>query len=203
MDLWIDLETRCRLDLKQVGLHRYAEEAEIIITAWAWNATPPTVQEGPPDEGLEQAIAIADRVMAHNAEFDCTILEEHGIWVPFEKRYCTMAQAHRHGLPGGLEKLCEIFRIEDALAKQKDGRELMQIFCKPRKDGGWNDKHSHPNEWARFLRYGGSDSPFSIPSRVPSMASIATTVLLSPRQLPANRGASGKKGEETAQNCRI
>lgn len=157
MDLWVDLETRCRLDLKQVGLHKYAETAEILLNAYAWNAMPPTVEEIFNRDEMQYAVNQATRVCAQNAEFDCTILERHDVWVPFEKRYCTMAQAHRHGLPGGLEKLCQIFRIEDALKKQADGRELILLFCKPRKDGSWATAETHPNEWVRFKRYAGSD----------------------------------------------
>jgi len=68
-----------------------------------------------------------------------------------------MAMARFHGLPGGLEKLCEIFKLPQDKAKDKRGYELIQLFCIPRKDGGWNDRHSHPKQWIEFLGYGAQD----------------------------------------------
>ena len=57
----------------------------------------------------------ADEIWAHEAGFDRTILETTDWWpkVPLEKWRCTAALARMHGLPGGLDKLCQIFRVKD------------------------------------------------------------------------------------------
>ena len=77
--------------------------------------------------------------------------------VPLEKWRCTAALARMHGLPGGLDKLCQIFKVKDNEAKDKAGYDLIQLFCKPKSDGTYNDRHSHAEEWAAFLRYGAGD----------------------------------------------
>ena len=96
----------------------------------------------------------ADEIWAHGAEFETTILPR---LAPQAKWRCTMALARMHGLMGGLDKLCEIFKIPHEEAKDERGCELIQLFCVPRKDGGYNDRHSHPKEWAEFREYGASD----------------------------------------------
>ena len=155
--LWIDCETRSRIELKGSGVHRYAEDVEVTVTAWAVNDGPVHVGEGIPDAFLEEA-ARCDLGIAHNAEFDRTVLSTVHPWLGLDfPWYCTMAQARRHGLPGGLDKICEVLRIRDGLAKHKEGRALIMLFCKPRPDGTWADKTTHPAEWARFLAYAGSD----------------------------------------------
>jgi DNA polymerase len=62
-----------------------------------------------------------------------------------------------HGLPGSLQKLCAIFKLPESQSKSSGGKNLIDIFCKPRKDGKYNDRHSHPKEWSEFLGYGAQD----------------------------------------------
>ena len=49
------------------------------------------------------------------------MLETTDWWpeVPLEKWRCTAAMARMHGLPGGLDKLCKIFKVKDDEAKDK------------------------------------------------------------------------------------
>ena len=71
-----------------------------------------------------------------------------------------MAQALAHSLPGGLDKLCEIFNIAEDKAKIKDGKALIQLFCKPRPKKQKlrrATRETHPDEWARFIEYGVND----------------------------------------------
>jgi DNA polymerase len=102
----------------------------------------------------------ADEIWAHVYEFDRTMLETQPWWqalkVPASKWSCTAALSRMHGLPGGLDKLCTIFKLPPDQAKL-DGKDHIQMFCKPRKDGKYNDRHSHPKEWSEFLAYGGRD----------------------------------------------
>jgi DNA polymerase len=55
-----------------------------------------------------------------------------------------------------LEKLSDIFKL-GLEGKDDRGHELIMIFCVPNKAGGFNDKHSHPKQWAEFLEYGATD----------------------------------------------
>ncbi len=157
MKLWLDIESRSRVPIRQ-GHKKYWTDGEIILLQWAIDDGPVTVEEYPSLELLDAADA-ADEIWAHGADFDRSGVETTKWWssVPLGKWRCTMALARMHGLPGGLDKLCEIFKIPVDEAKDKRGRELIQLFCVPRKDGRYNDKHSHPKEWAEFLSYGSQD----------------------------------------------
>ena len=106
-----------------------------------------------------QAADAADEIWAHEASFDRTMLNTTKWWpiVPLERWRCTAAMARMHGLPGGLDKLCEIFKVKENEAKDKLGKEWIALFSKPMQDGSYRDRHSHPNEWAQFLSYAGQD----------------------------------------------
>ena len=43
MKLWLDLETFSEADLKEVGTYRYADEARVLLFAYAIDEAPPTV----------------------------------------------------------------------------------------------------------------------------------------------------------------
>jgi DNA polymerase len=43
-----------------------------------------------------------------------------------------MVQALAHGLPGALGALCEVLGVPQDKAKDKEGKALIQLFCKPR-----------------------------------------------------------------------
>lgn len=158
MILWYDTETFSPVDIKR-GLAKYATEVEVIIATWAVDDGPVQAWDmtaGPPPGDLLEAAAFCDQVRAHNAQFDeCVTAASHpelsallaGKW------YCTMAQALRHGLPGGLDKLCQVMRVDEG---KLDGREFINTFCKLVK-GKRNTRHSHPAEWARGLEYAKQD----------------------------------------------
>lgn len=157
MNLWIDCETRSSVPIKH-GVAKYATCVEVILVQWALDDGPVFVTEGE-DQELAHAAERADEIWAHNAEFDRTVLETTAWWplVPLEKWRCTAALARMHGLPGGLEKLCKIVKLPQDQAKDMRGHQLIQTFCIPRADGKYNDRHSHPKQWAEFLGYGDQD----------------------------------------------
>ncbi|MFI4971678.1 MAG: hypothetical protein ACHP7H_03275 [Hyphomicrobiales bacterium] len=108
---------------------------------------------------LVSAAYKADEVWAHGSEFDRAMLETTSWWpkIPLTKWRCTMALVRMHGLPGGLDKLSTIFKLPASEAKDKRGHELIMLFCVPREDGHYNDRHTHPREWGEFLSYAGQD----------------------------------------------
>jgi DNA polymerase len=159
--LWIDCETRGP-NFSQ-GLAVYAQTVEVIMVQWAVDDGPIEVIDmtrKTVDVGyLFSAALKADEIWAHEAAFDRTMLGTTDWWpkVPLEKWRCTAALARMHGLPGGLDKLCQIFKVKDNETKQANGRALIQLFCKPCADGSYNDRQSRPTEWTQFLSYGGAD----------------------------------------------
>lgn len=164
--LWIDLETRASVPIKH-GHKKYATTVEVLQVHWAWGDDPVTIEDltaHPPSAALLEAAEEAKNdpnveVWAHGAGFDRTCLETTEWWpeVPLHRWRCTMALARMHGLPGALEKLSGIFRLPPEKAKDERGKDLIQLFCVPRKDGKYNDRKSHPKQWATFLSYGGQD----------------------------------------------
>ena len=159
MDLYIDLETYCSVPINH-GTHAYAAKAEVMLWAWAVDDGPVTVQERLLDD-LRYGIDQADNVIFHSKDdFDRIVLQYQGVHIPHEKVWNTAVQALSHGLPAGLDALCGIFKLPEALAKQKSGKQLIQLFCKPRPKNAKLDratKETHPEQWAEFVSYAGSD----------------------------------------------
>lgn len=161
MKLWLDLETRSPIPIKR-GVALYSTKVEIIMAQWAIDDGPVTVEDltgsPPPSRKLLVAAQRADEIWAHGAEFEQHALDTVHWWplIDLSKWRCTMALARMHGLPGGLEKLCTILKLGE-LGKDHRGQALIQLFCIPRKDGGYNDKYTHPKEWEEFKQYGGTD----------------------------------------------
>ncbi|MBE2173113.1 DNA polymerase I [Acinetobacter oleivorans] len=163
--LWLDLETYCEVPIKN-GTHAYAEQVEIIVFAWAFNDGPVYVEDltknEPSKELIEHLHNESVTLIAHNSHFDRTVLRHayHGAPLKIERWQDTMVQALSHSLPGSLDSLCEIFKIDQDKAKDKAGKQLIQLFCKPRPA---NQKlrratsETHPLEWARFLDYAKND----------------------------------------------
>lgn len=164
MKLWIDVETRGK-NFKY-GNSKYALTVEVIMAQYAIDDGPITVIDctDPADftlkvSGLIKAARQAKEIWAHEAGFDRRMLNTTEWWpeIPLTTWRCTAALARMHGLMGGLDKLCKVFNIGDAEAKDASGVNWIKLFSTPKKDGTFNDRHSHPLEWDLFLLYGGSD----------------------------------------------
>jgi DNA polymerase len=159
MILYLDLETFCEVPINH-GTHAYAEAAEVMLTQYAIDNGEPVVKEGLAEE-LPMLIDMADIVVTHTKDgFDRVVLHYQGIDIPLEKHHDTSIQALSHGLPGGLDKLCAIMGITGDMAKDKAGKQLIQLFCKPRPKTSKirrATKETHPLEWGRFVSYAGQD----------------------------------------------
>lgn len=163
MILFHDTETYCEVPINN-GTHIYAASAEIIIHSWAIDHGPVQVWDvtagGDMPDQLACALLMADTIVGHNyGTFDRAVLRHSGITIPPERIHDTMVQAMSHGLPGGLDKLSTIFKLGD-LGKDKEGKALIQLFCKPRPKNmklRRATRLTHPVEWQRFLEYAGRD----------------------------------------------
>lgn len=168
MKLWWDLETYSETPIND-GTHAYAEKAEVLLFAWAVDDEPVqcwdlTVTAPMPDE-LIWSIDNADEYWGHNSGmFDRTVLK----WAMPEvfarmdeyRWRDSLVQALCHGLPGSLSTLCEIFKLDADQAKDKRGRQLIHMFCKPQPKNSKirrRTRETHPVEWAEFIEYAKSD----------------------------------------------
>jgi len=164
--LWLDLETYSGTPLNN-GTHQYAEHAEVMLFAWAIDDGPIDVWDvtagGQAPQELIDAINDTDvEVWAHNSHFDRTVLRHAmpSCYPDLLRWRDTMVQALTHGLPGGLAILCEIFKVPTDKAKDKAGKALIQLFCKPRPKSAKirrATRETHPAEWAKFIEYAGLD----------------------------------------------
>lgn len=158
--LWLDLETYNEEPIKS-GTYKYASSAEITLFAYALDFEPAevidlTLDRAAGEQRIRKLIHSADEIYAHNAMFDRSVLNYSGFETGIEQWRCTMVEALAHGLPGGLDQLCEIFNIEEDSRKMRDGRRLMLLFCKPRPKNAKLDRatrETHPEEWAQFVDY--------------------------------------------------
>ncbi|RIG36472.1 hypothetical protein CUA56_14155 [Shigella boydii] len=164
--LWGDLETYCEIPITN-GTHAYAEGVEVMLFAWAINDEPVNVWDitagGGIPHGLYEAIAAPETLLYfHNSHFDRTVLRYAmpRLAPPVERWRDTMVQALAHGLPGSLGELCEVLGVPQDKAKDKEGKALIQLFCKPRPKNSKLRRatsKTHPEEWRRFVAYAGLD----------------------------------------------
>ena len=156
MRVYLDLETYSEVPIAS-GTHVYAAGAEILLYAYAVDEGEVKVIEQMNDELLGLLNNPKATLIAHNTGFDRVVLEHVlGFRVSHERWFDTMVQALAHSLPGGLGALCELYGLPVDVAKDKDGRQLVHLFCKPR-PANHNlrraTQETHPDEWARFVEY--------------------------------------------------
>ena len=162
--LWLDLETYSAVPITN-GTHAYAEGAEIMLFAYAlddgpvnvWDCTARSLMPDDLADALDDPAVI---LYAHNSHFDRTVLWHCGYRLPRERWRDTMVKALAHSLLGSLGDLCDILKIPTDKAKDKAGRQLIQLFCKPRPATSKvrrATRETHPAEWAKFVEYAGLD----------------------------------------------
>lgn len=164
--LWGDLETYCEIPINN-GTHAYAEGVEVMLFAWAIGDEPVSVWDltagEPIPSRLRKAIADPNTILFfHNSHFDRTVLRHAmpELAPPVERWRDTMVQALAHSLPGALGALCEVLGVPQDKAKDKEGKSLIQLFCKPRPKNSKLRRatsKTHPVEWQRFVAYAGLD----------------------------------------------
>ena len=146
----LDFETRSECDITTAGAVRYARHpsTEILCLGLYDMQTDDSIVYDPYEEDMPKEwrdkIENADLVMAHNALFDREIyahcMERTGSKypdVPFEKWYCTSAQARVNALPASLEDA----GIAAKLLRKKDhkGSALIRKLSIPKKDGTFDE----------------------------------------------------------------
>lgn len=161
--LWIDTETYSPVPIK-AGVHRYAEQVEVMLFAWALDDGPVQVWDitqdvSPAAELWDALFDDATEVWAHNSHFDRTVLRHalRDLCPPLPRWRDTMVQAYAHSLPGALDALCAVLGVDADKAKDKEGKALVRLFCMPDAKGQRNTRETHPEQWAKFITYAGQD----------------------------------------------
>lgn len=167
--LRIDVETYSSIDLKTCGMHRYIEapDFEILLFAYAYDDEPVqlvdlTAFEDLPERVQHDLVDPFVTKMAFNAAFERgTIAKHFGIKCnPLQWR-CTAVHALALGLPGYLEGVAEVLKLE--VQKDTKGKSLIKYFsvpCKPTKTNGQrtrNYPHHDPEKWEQYKAYNVQD----------------------------------------------
>ena len=167
-NLYIDIETYSETPIKS-GTAKYAEDAEVLLVAYAIDDGPSFVwdktRDDKPADNLLVALHDPDvKIVAHNAMFERHVLFYEPLFChatqDIKRWHCTMVQAMLHGFPGSLSGVCQALSIPEDAQKGKEGRKLIGRFCSPaakNHKADRYDRHSHPDEWRRFVEYARQD----------------------------------------------
>lgn len=173
----VDIETYSEQDIGKVGAFRYAQDPsfEVLLIAYALGDNAPacidlTLEPRPRRRELLPWLFDAGYIKrAHNAAFEWWCLSEwYGLswdercaWL--DQWECSMVHALTCGLPASLARLGEALRQPEDAAKMREGRALVDYFCRPckptQKNGGRtrNRRGDDPDRWALFCRYNAQD----------------------------------------------
>lgn len=159
MITFLDTETRAGLDLKKVGAHRYVQcpDFKVLMLQYAVDDGPVHVltDEREIIQTADVLIASSDSIVAHNAAFDRLVLSALlGSSLPPEQWRDTRVIAAEHGYPGKLEDLALALGVTP---KDGAGTRLINLFSKPKRDGGFTAPDDRPEEWELFKAYGEND----------------------------------------------
>lgn len=167
--IWLDTETYSEVPINH-GTYKYTSNCEAMIWTSAMDDGPVIAIDLTNDEhpfdvpDLKYALEDPEQLAtAHNSMFDRNVLRYSNLKldIAIPRWRDTMVQAFTLALPGSLDKLCQIFKVNDDLAKMKDGRRLIQLFCKPRPKNAKlrrATRLTHPEEWASFIQYAINDT---------------------------------------------
>lgn len=172
--LYLDTETYNEQPISN-GVYVYAETVEIMLIQYAFNDSPVYVVDLAngdtfPQEVINLLLNPNVVLFAQNSMFDRTVLARGNLFkdrpdivkaISDPNRWRdSMVIAYAHSLKGGLGDLCEIFKLDNDQAKDKEGKALVQLFCKPRPKTSKIRRatsKTHPEEWDKFKHYAKQD----------------------------------------------
>jgi DNA polymerase len=204
--LFLDTETRSRLDLKKAGAFVYAKHpsTQVFALAFAIGFDDPVDLIREPRsradiKRIAQHVEAGGMVAMHNAGFDAKILEHVlGLPIPLSQIIDTAACARSANLPGALEHLAAFFGYE----KDMTGNRIMLKLSKPRRPSKTNPdpfwtRETKPEDFAKADAYCVQDTDIMRRcfSKLPVMtkrerAVFETTWRMNQRGVPIDREAA-------------
>ena len=166
-NLFVDIETQSPVPIGDCGSYRYINDPgfRILLIAWAVDDSPVRVIDLTKDFNkleMEHFVSMlydpGVTKIAHNAAFERTAFHRHFRMYPAPEQWLdTMVMSAYCGLPLSLGQVCEALQMPTDKAKDKDGKNLIRLFCVPKKDGSYTSPEDKPEEWARFVEYNRQD----------------------------------------------
>lgn len=163
--LHIDIETYSDLDLSSFGVYRYAEDPsfKLLLLAYAYDDDPVEVIDLAQGEELPKQLKLDlldPNVMKHafNAQFERVCLDQF-LGENTQNWHCTMIHAANLGVIGSLQNVGVAFNLKEDEAKLYTGKNLIRLFCLPRKPTKANGMKTvylpedKPEEWELFKEY--------------------------------------------------
>lgn len=164
--LSIDIETKSKEDISNVGLYKYAQSDDFSVLLFAYKLDDEDVQivDLTAGEVIPATVvaALSDKDVvkhAYNAAFECYCLNRAGYKTPIDQWRCTMVHALYCGYPAGLANTGKAIGLSEDKQKMKEGTDLIRYFCVPCKpskaNGGrtWNLPEHDRIKWALFKDY--------------------------------------------------
>lgn len=152
-ELWLDIETRARVDLRTCGVYAYTADPEFRILMCAFGLDDDEIQITTDIDEIHDLVQQAIPKTAHNAQFERLSFSAslgQRYWDPKDWR-CTQAQAAEAGYPLKLEELAKKLGGEQ---KDSAGTRLINLFSKPNpRTGRFVTPEEKPEEWEQFKEY--------------------------------------------------
>lgn len=159
----VDIETYSSVDLRSYGVYRYAASPDflILMACWSVDGVPevPTLSHASAVARLLAYRAAGATFVAHNAQFE-RVCFTHALraaaeldpaeWLPPAEWEDTQALAAELGFPQSLDKLAKALGAEP---KDEAGTRLINLFCKPNRQGTRTLPEDRPMEWLDFVAY--------------------------------------------------
>lgn len=137
--LWIDFETRSRVDLGAKGVYNYAQDMSTEVLCMSYAFDDDEVATWTPDLPFPELVRNhTGQIRAHNAAFERLIFW-YVLQVNFDltQFYCTAAQARSNCAPGSLE---DVGRFAGAsMKKDHRGAQLIRLLSIPQADGKFRE----------------------------------------------------------------
>lgn len=156
--LHLDFETRSMLDIKKVGVDRYARNAEVLMLAWAFDDEEPQLWLPETDHSIYfqpffDALVSTDCVkVAWNKRFEQLIFK-HALSINVVGPWLDPAVLARSGtLPGSLDGCSKYLNLGHLAKQAQEGKRLITKFSKPYK-GKFREPADHPEDFKLFGEY--------------------------------------------------
>ena len=165
-ELSIDIETFSSVDLKGGTVYTYSEAPDFQILLFSYAVNDDLVQcidltrRELPGNVIDMLLDPSFTKTAYNANFERVCLSRYlGRHLSPENWRCTMVHASTLGLPRTLADVGRVLGLPEDKQKMKEGRALIDYFCKPckptKKNGGRlrNFPEHDVEKWETFKAY--------------------------------------------------